>query len=100
MTQNYFPRWKVKTEGTIAPDETLPLGQTLAMGIQHVVIMFGSTVLAPLIMGLDPNVALFMSGVGTLILLNCRRSSSELLGLELCFYRRGHRGHRICRYRA
>ena len=31
MTQNYFPRWKVKTEGTIAPDETLPLGQTLAM---------------------------------------------------------------------
>ena len=53
MTQNYFPRWKVKTEGTIAPDETLPLGQTLAMGIQHVVIMFGSTVLAPLIMGLS-----------------------------------------------
>ena len=67
MTQNYFPRWKVKTEGTIAPDETLPLGQTLAMGIQHVVIMFGSTVLAPLIMGLDPNVAIFMSGVGTLV---------------------------------
>ena len=67
MTQNYFPRWKVKTEGTIAPDETLPLGQTLAMGIQHVVIMFGSTVLAPLIMGLDPNVAIFMSGVGTLL---------------------------------
>ena len=67
MTQNYFPRWKVKTEGTIAPDETLPLGQTLAMGIQHVVIMFGSTVLAPLIMGLDPNVAIFMSGIGTLL---------------------------------
>ena len=67
MTQNYFPRWKVKREGTIAPDETLPLGQTLAMGIQHGVIMFGSTVLAPLIMGLDPNVAIFMSGVGTLL---------------------------------
>lgn len=29
--------------------------------------MFGSTVLAPLIMGLDPNVAIFMSGVGTLL---------------------------------
>ncbi len=64
---SYFPKWQVKTEGTIAPDETLPFGQTLAMGIQHVVIMFGSTVLAPLIMGLDPNVAIFMSGVGTLL---------------------------------
>ena len=79
MTQNYFPRWKVKTEGTIAPDETLPLGQTLAMGIQHVVIMFGSTVLAPLIMGLDPNVAIFMSGIGTLFFflivgITCRRN--------------------------
>lgn len=67
MKNSYFPKWSVKTAGVIAPDETLPLGQTLAMGIQHVVIMFGSTVLAPLIMGLDPNVAIFMSGIGTLL---------------------------------
>lgn len=64
---NYFPSWKLKTDGVIAPDERLPWSQTLAMGVQHVIIMFGSTVLAPLIMGLDPNIAVLMSGVGTLL---------------------------------
>jgi xanthine/uracil permease len=29
--------------------------------------MFGSTVLAPILMGFDPNLAIFMSGIGTLI---------------------------------
>lgn len=64
---NYFPSWKLKKEGVIAPDERLPASQTFAMGIQHVIIMFGSTVLAPLLMGLDPNVAVLMSGFGTLL---------------------------------
>jgi putative pyrimidine permease RutG len=63
----YFPRWSVKTEGMIAPDERLPWPQTIAMGVQHVVAMFGATVLAPLLMGFDPNVAILMSGIGTLI---------------------------------
>lgn len=67
MSKSYFPSWTLKTEGVIAPDERLPAHQTFAMGLQHVVIMFGSTVLAPLIMGLDPNVAILMSGIGTLI---------------------------------
>lgn len=64
---SYFPSWKLKTDGIIAPDERLPTPQTLAMGIQHVVAMFGSTILAPLLMGFDPNVAILMSGIGTLI---------------------------------
>jgi len=64
---SYFPQWKLRTEGVIAPDERLPLPQTLALGLQHVVAMFGSTVLAPLLMGFDPNVAILFSGVGTLI---------------------------------
>lgn len=64
----YFPSWKLKQQGSvIAPDERLPMGQTIAMGIQHVVAMFGSTVLAPLLMGFDPNMAVLMSGIGTLI---------------------------------
>lgn len=63
----YFPRWTVRTEGVVAPDERLPWPQTIAMGVQHVVAMFGATVLAPLLMGFDPNVAILMSGVGTLI---------------------------------
>ena len=62
-----FPAWQEKTEGVIAPDERLPWPQTVAMGAQHVVAMFGATVLAPLLMGFDPNVAVLMSGVGTLV---------------------------------
>jgi len=53
--------------GVIAPDERLPWGQTAAMGVQHVIAMFGATVLAPILMGFDPNIAILMSGIGTLI---------------------------------
>ncbi len=53
--------------GVIGPDERLPWPQTGLMGIQHVIAMFGSTVLAPILMGFDPNVAVLMSGIGTLI---------------------------------
>ena len=63
----YFPQWRLKTDGIIGPDERLPAGQMAALGVQHVVAMFGSTILAPLLMGFDPNVAVLMSGIGTLI---------------------------------
>ncbi|MBE7942193.1 MULTISPECIES: solute carrier family 23 protein [Ramlibacter] len=53
--------------GVIAPDERLPWPQTAAMGVQHVIAMFGATVLAPILMGFNPNIAILMSGVGTLI---------------------------------
>jgi len=62
--------WKEKpaADGTVvAPDERLPWPQTTALGLQHVVAMFGSTVLAPILMGFDPNVCVLMSGIGTLI---------------------------------
>jgi putative pyrimidine permease RutG len=62
-----FPQWREKTEGVVAPDERLPWPQTAAMGVQHVIAMFGATVLAPILMGFDPNVAILMSGIGTLI---------------------------------
>ena len=47
---SYFPQWKLKTEGIIAPDERLPGPQMVALGLQHVVAMFGSTILAPILM--------------------------------------------------
>ncbi len=53
--------------GVIGPDERLPWAQTGLMGVQHVIAMFGSTVLAPILMGFDPNLAVLMSGIGTLI---------------------------------
>jgi len=51
----------------VAPDERLPWPQTAAMGVQHVIAMFGATVLAPILMGFDPNLAILMSGIGTLV---------------------------------
>jgi putative pyrimidine permease RutG len=65
--KGYFPRWKLKTTGVIMPEERLPWGQTLISGLQHGVAMAGSTIIAPLIMGFDPNLALLFSGIGTLI---------------------------------
>ena len=63
-------RW-TQTSGTdrsvVAPEERLPWPQTIALGAQHVVAMFGGTVLGPLLMGFDANVAVLMSGVGTLV---------------------------------
>ncbi len=66
---SYFPQWRKQTTpgAIVAPDEYLPLGQSLLMGAQHVVAMFGATVLAPLLMGFDANLAILMSGIGTLI---------------------------------
>ncbi|RZM04092.1 MAG: pyrimidine utilization transport protein G [Variovorax sp.] len=51
----------------VAPDERLPWPQTAVMGVQHVIAMFGATVLAPILMGFNPNIAILMSGIGTLI---------------------------------
>jgi uracil permease len=45
----------------------LGVGEHVALGFQHLFAMFGATVLVPLLTGLDPAVALFTSGSGTLI---------------------------------
>ncbi|MBX9875290.1 MAG: pyrimidine utilization transport protein G, partial [Beijerinckiaceae bacterium] len=63
----YFPNWTLKTSGAVMPDERMPVGQTVIAGFQHVVAMFGATALAPILMGFDPNVAIFFSGVATLL---------------------------------
>jgi len=65
-----IPQWRevaAQPGAVVAPDERLPWPQTAALGVQHVIAMFGATVLAPILMGFDPNVAILMSGVGTLI---------------------------------
>lgn len=70
MSDSYLPRWREVAAGNsavVAPDERLPWPQTAAMGVQHVIAMFGATVLAPILMGFNPNIAILMSGVGTLI---------------------------------
>ena len=41
--------------------------KTVVLGVQHMFVMFGATVLVPIITGLDVGVALFAAGVGTLL---------------------------------
>ncbi len=70
LKDTYF-KWKLKSSGTIMPEERMRWRKTILMGFQHVLAMFGATVLAPIIMGFDPNLALFFSGIGTIIFFMC-----------------------------
>ncbi|MBT3755473.1 MAG: uracil-xanthine permease [Candidatus Cloacimonetes bacterium] len=42
-------------------------GKNFVLGFQHMFVMFGATVLVPLITGLDVGVTLFAAGIGTLL---------------------------------
>lgn len=56
------------------------------VGIQFLFVAFGSTVLVPLLVGLDPATALFTAGVGTLIFhLVTRRQVPIFLGSSFAF---------------
>src|ERR671926_1432291 len=68
--------WKLHGDGralapgeVVAPDERLSWGKTVGLGAQHVVAMFGATFVFPLIMGLNPQLAIMMSGIATIIFL-------------------------------
>jgi uracil-xanthine permease len=68
--------WKLYGDGktpplgeAVAPDERLSWPRTVGIGAQHVVAMFGATFVFPLVMGLNPNLAIMMSGIGTIIFL-------------------------------
>ncbi len=43
------------------------LPQNILLGVQFLFVAFGATVLVPLLVGIDPSIALFSAGVGTLI---------------------------------
>lgn len=49
--------------------ERLPLLKSLPLSLQHLFAMFGSTVLVPIIFGVDPATILLMNGIGTLLYL-------------------------------
>ncbi|MBI4941364.1 MAG: nitrate reductase [Actinobacteria bacterium] len=53
----------------VRPDERLSWGRTVGLGAQHVVAMFGATFVFPLIMGLNPQLAILMSGIATICFL-------------------------------
>ncbi len=49
--------------------ERPPLGQSIPLGLQHLFAMFGSTVLVPIIFGVNPATILLMNGIGTILYL-------------------------------
>ncbi len=68
--------WKLHGDGrtmgpddVVAPDERLSWGRTIGLGAQHVVAMFGATFVFPLIMGLNAQLAIMMSGIATIAFL-------------------------------
>ena len=54
-------RGRSRARGAVAPSQRLPWGKTVGVGAQHVVAMFGATFVFPLVMGLDPNLAIMLS---------------------------------------
>jgi uracil-xanthine permease len=53
----------------VRPDERLSWPRTVGLGAQHVVAMFGATFVFPIIMGLNPQLAIMMSGIATICFL-------------------------------
>jgi uracil permease len=55
-------------------EEKLPLSKTIPLSFQHLFAMVGATILVPIILGLSPSIALFASGVGTLLYILCTKA--------------------------
>ena len=57
------------TQREIQVHERPPLQQSIPLGLQHLFAMFGSTVLVPIIFGVNPATILLMNGIGTILYL-------------------------------
>jgi uracil-xanthine permease len=85
--------WKLHGDGrslapgeVVAPDERLSWGRTVGLGAQHVVAMFGATFVFPLIMGLNAQLAIMMSGIATIcFLLIVKGAVPSYLGTSASF---------------
>ncbi|GAA3659883.1 uracil-xanthine permease family protein [Microbacterium marinilacus] len=88
-----MPLWTVHGNGrtveagsVVAPHERLNWPATIAMGVQHVVAMFGATFLVPTITGFPVSTTLLFSGLGTLLfLLVTRNRLPSYLGSSFAF---------------
>ncbi len=86
-------KWDVVYDGktppvgaAVGPKERLSWGRTAGLGAQHVVAMFGATFVFPLVMGLDPNLAILFSGICTILfLLICENRVPSYLGTSASF---------------
>ncbi len=69
-------RWTLHGDGkaiadgaVVAPDERLTWPRTVGIGMQHVIAMFGATLLVPTITGFPVTTTLLFSGIGTVLFL-------------------------------
>ncbi|KRN88842.1 solute carrier family 23 protein [Ligilactobacillus ceti] len=63
-----------------------PFPQWFLLSVQHLFTMFGATVLVPLLVGINPSIALFCSGVGTIVYLICTKAKiPAYLGSSFAF---------------
>lgn len=70
----------IGVDDRVAPTRAIPLG------IQHMMSMFGATVLVPTLTGLSPSVAIMCSGIGTMCyLLVTRNKIPSYLGSSFAF---------------
>ncbi len=71
---------------SIGVHERPPLGQSAMLSLQHLFAMFGSTVLVPNILGIDPAICLLMNGIGTLLyIFICKGKIPAYLGSSFAF---------------
>ena len=47
--------------------EKMPILESIPLSLQHLTAMFGATILVPILLGVNPAIALLMNGIGTLI---------------------------------
>lgn len=78
----------IKKSVTSTGEEMSLLGNSkkVILALQHLIAMFGATVLVPIITGLDPSIALFSAGIGTLIFHACTKGKVPVfLGSSFAF---------------
>ena len=66
----------------VQTDAKLPVIQAVPLAFQHLMAMFGATVLVPILTGLNPSVAIMTSGAGTILYL--RRDQAHSPPLAIC----------------
>jgi len=77
---------KIAPGAVVAPDERLSWPRTIGIGMQHVVAMFGATLLVPTLTGFPVNTTLLFSGLGTMLfLLITRNRLPSYLGSSFAF---------------
>lgn len=85
--------WKLHGDGkhiepgeVIEPNERLTWPRTTGIGAQHVIAMFGSTFLVPILTGFDPSTTLFFTAMSTaLFLLINNNALPSYLGSSFAF---------------